>query len=185
MTVTPLFTANAPSTDDALFLGPTSVVGTHASGQVDVRLPSGRVVRATPALAFQYEAAVGDDVLVIQKRDEPAWILGVIRSTGRGVVSFPGDLEIRADGGTLTLSGEAGVAIAGPDVEVRAGKLRTFAGAVIEHAESFAQRVRELYSVHAGEAHTIVEGTSLAQAKRAKIITEETVSVNGREIHLG
>ncbi len=185
MTVTPLFKPTDAAAAESLFLGPVSVRAVDATGQVEVRLPSGRTTSARLALAFAYEPAEGDDVLLVQKGSEPAWIIGVVRSSGRAVVEFPGDLEIRAKGGKLTLTGDEGLAIESPDVEVRAGKLRTFAGAVIQHVESFTQRVRELHSVYAGESHAIVEGTSLSQAKRTKIVTEETVSVNGREIHLG
>ena len=186
MTVTPLFkTHESSSPGGEVFLGAVTVLAAAAPGEVEVRLPTGRTTLAQLALAFAYEPAEGDDVLLIQKGDEPAWVIGVVRSSGRAVVEFPGDLEIRAKGGKLTLTGDEGVAVESPDVEIRAGKLRTFAGAVLQHVESFTQRVRELHSVYAGESHTIVEGTSLSQAKRAKIVTEETVSVNGREIHLG
>ena len=36
-----------------------------------------------------------------------------------------------------------------------------------------------------GTAHTVVDDTSFMTAKNASIVTEETMSINGDEIHLG
>ncbi|MBK6513126.1 MAG: DUF3540 domain-containing protein [Polyangiaceae bacterium] len=165
-----------------LYLGPAQVLEVSAD-HVVVSTPGG-AARATLALGYSYEPQVGDDVLAIGRDASTYWVIGVVRSTGKAVMAFPGDLELRANG-RISINAEQGVAIASPDVEIRSGKLRIFAGAVLQHVESLAQRVRELYTLHAGQSQTVVEGTILSQSKRAKIVTEETVSVNGREIHLG
>ena len=47
------------------------------------------------------------------------------------------------------------------------------------------QRVTEMLSVHAGSSHTLVDGASHAQSTSATILTKETVTINGNEIHLG
>jgi hypothetical protein len=57
--------------------------------------------------------------------------------------------------------------------------------APIDHGSSLCQRVSDLLSVHAGEAHTVVSGTQLTQAHTAAILTEGTVTINGKEVHLG
>ncbi|MFO0617904.1 MAG: DUF3540 domain-containing protein [Polyangiaceae bacterium] len=188
MTVTALFTEAPTDLSErarrAVSVGP-AVITRATPGALAAQRAGAREVDAALAVAFTYEPAVGDEVLLIEDGEGKAWVIGVLRSTGRGVVSFPGDLSVRAENGKLTLSGDRGVAIESPDVEIRASKLRTFAGAVLQHVESLSQRVRELYTLHAGNAQTIVEETALTQARRAKIVTEENVSINGREIHLG
>jgi hypothetical protein len=88
-------------------------------------------------------------------------------------------------GGVLRLAGEKGVAIDAPEIAMTSSKLRVIAGAVVQSFQSLRQRVSELLSVQAGQSHTIVEGTSHAQSKSATIVTEENVSINGKEIHLG
>jgi hypothetical protein len=47
------------------------------------------------------------------------------------------------------------------------------------------QRVTTLLSVHAKESHTAVDESSITKAKNAAILTEEAMSINGKQIHLG
>ena len=72
-----------------------------------------------------------------------------------------------------------------PEVEVNAGRLRIIADTVAQRFTSFYQRVAELLSVHAGESHMLIDEGAFSQAKRAVLQTEETVTINGKEIHLG
>lgn len=164
-------------------LGPAEVVGVAPDG-VDVRLESGATARAVVALAVGYEAALGDVVLVIGDR-ERAWIIGVLSSRGRTSLSVTGDLDLRSLDGTVRVSGAKGVEIETPALAMRAAKLSLVAESVVEHVVSLRQRVRELFSVHAGEQHTVVDGTSATQAGRASITTEEKVTINGKAIYLG
>jgi len=136
------------------------------------------------ALAFPYAPAMGDVLLVIGKGEE-YYVIGVLHGTGRSALSFQGAVDLRAVGGPLTLSSDQGVAIRGPELEVEAGKLRMVAGSVVQKFTSLLQRVRGALNVHAGQAHTVVEERSFMTAKNASIITEETMSINGSEIHLG
>ena len=41
------------------------------------------------------------------------------------------------------------------------------------------------YSVHAKESHTSVDESTFIKARNAAILTEETMSINGKQIHLG
>lgn len=182
MSVSALFAEARPDSAEELSLGPGQVLEVAPTG-LTIALPGRGSVRAKLAVAFPYAPSVGDDVLVIGKAGA-YWVIGVERSTAPACLSVSGDLELRA-GGKLTLSAEDGVALATPDVEIRTKKLRVFAESVLEHAQSMALRVREVYTLFAGQSNTVVEGTHVTQAKRAKVVTEETVSINGREIHLG
>lgn len=163
-------------------LGPAEVVSI-ATGTLGVRLASGALVTARIALAQAYDASVGDEVLVIGERDDH-YVIGVLLAKAPAVLAVPGDLEIRA-GGALRLVANREVEIAGRDVSMRASKLSLLADAVTESFTTLRQRVRDVWSLHAGESHSVVDGTSFAQSKSATIQTEEKVSINGREIFLG
>ena len=165
------------------YLGPAEV--TAVSGPtVHVELPDGRVVLAALALALPYEPVPGDVLLVIG-RGEAHYVIGVLRGSGRTALAFHGDVELASLDGKVVVTGQRGVELRGPEVEVSAGKLRMVADAVVQRFASVCQRVTELLSVHAGQSHTLVDEGSFAQAKRAVIQTDETVTINGKEIHLG
>jgi hypothetical protein len=165
------------------YLGPAEVLETAADA-VRVRLRGGAVVGAQLALALAYEPVVGDLLLVIG-REEDHYVIGVLRGKGCTSLSVQGDLEVRAADGRLRLSGDNGIELLGPELEVRTGKLEVFAGAVLERFTSLCQRVTKLLSVHAGQAHTVVDETLVTEAREAAILTEGTMSINGKEIHLG
>jgi hypothetical protein len=169
-----------PREDD--YLGPASVVAVAGSA-VEVELPSGAVVEARLALAYPYQPAAGDTLLVIGRGDA-CYVIGVLSGAGTAVLSFPGPVELRARG-PLTLAGSEGVQIEGPEVSIDTGKLRVMAGAVVEKLGSLYQRVSAMWSVRAEEAEMVVDKGSLTRAKSATILTEETMTINGKQIHLG
>ncbi len=164
-------------------LGPAFVVSV-GPGFLMVRLDDDREVRARLALAQPYEAREGDEVLVIG-RGASHYVIGVLHGTGRSTLELPGDVHLRAVGGTLHLSGDEGVKLDAPKVSLRASQLELVAGAVVETFRSLRQRVSELVSVHAGEQHTVVDGAATTVARSASITTEKTVSINGKAVHLG
>lgn len=165
------------------YLGPAEVVSVEVPF-VEVEIP-GRPgpARAELALAFPYVPRRGDTLLVIGKADAH-YVIGVLRGTGQSQFSLPGDVGLHA-GGSLHLSADKEITVRSAEVEVQAGKLRMLAGAAMQTFNSVYQRVKELYSVHAGESHTLVEGAAYSQSKSAAIVTEGTVTINGDEIHLG
>ncbi|MFT3767998.1 MAG: DUF3540 domain-containing protein [Minicystis sp.] len=165
------------------YLGPAHVIAVRGAA-IEVEIRGGERAEATMALAFPYAPEVGDVLLVIGKDDEH-YVIGVIHGKGQTSLSFPGAVDLRAQGGPLTLSSDQGVSIQGPAVEVQAGKLEVYAGAVVQKFTSLYQRVREMLSVRAKQAHTIVDEQSLLTAKTAAIVTEEAMNINGSEIHLG
>lgn len=182
-TTAALKTERAPVARAEDYLGPAHVVS--ASGrELALELPSGEVVAATLAVAFPYEPATGDVLLVIA-RGASYYGIGVLHGTGSTRLAFPGDVELRSEGGTLRLSGEKGVAIAGPELDVRVGALRVLADAVTQRFSTVFQRVTTLLSVHAKESHTAVDESAFTKAKNAAILTEETMTINGKQIHLG
>jgi hypothetical protein len=175
---------NLPAVGAAdVFLGPADVHYVKAS-EVQVELPDGVIVPVQLAFAFPYEPSVGDTLLVIGK-DGQHYAIGVLRGSGKASLSFHGDVEVRATGGTLTLAADKGIEMNGPEVSVRASSLRLYAEKVVEKFTWLHQRVTALASLHAKEMHTVVEGSATTNAKSATITTEEMVTVNGKQIHLG
>jgi hypothetical protein len=172
----------SPSTGER-HLGPAEVVGVGACN-LEVRLESGRVVTADLALAMPYQPNVADRVLVIGEGDR-SWVIGVLSGSGRTVLAFDGDVELRSNDGVLRLGAGQRVEIEAPEVGYRVGTLRVIADSVVEHVASLTQRVRELVSVHAGQRREIIDGATSTQAKSATLVTEEAVKVNGKAIHLG
>ncbi|WP_437592151.1 DUF3540 domain-containing protein [Sorangium sp. So ce1000] len=165
------------------YLGPGQVTATEG-GAIAVELPGGQRVGVEMALALPYEPALGDTLLVIG-RAESYYAIGVLHGQGRTVLSLQGDVALHAREGALSLSGDRGVEIRGPELEVQAGKIRMVADAVVQRFTSMVQRVSALLSVQASESHTVVEKTAFTKAKNATILTEETVTVNGKQILLG
>ncbi len=170
-------------TDEARHLGPAEVVSVGA-GKVEARIEGGRIVTAELALAMPYEPAENDRVLVIGEGGR-AWVIGVLAGRGRTVLSFDGDVELRANDGVLRLASTKRVEVEAPDATFHVGVLRTVADSVAVHVASFTQRVRELMTVHAGQKREIVDGSATTQAKSATLVTEGDVKVNGKAIYLG
>ena len=172
-----------PVTEAGEYLGPAEVVEVRPH-EVVVSLPGGETAPAELAFAMPYTPAV-DDVLLVIGRAGRHYAIGVLHGKGRTAIAFQGDVELRSVNGRLSLAGDNGVELRGPEVDVYTTALRMVARDVTHRFESLCQRVGSLLRVHAGESQTIVDGSSVTQAKRAAILTEETVTINGREVHLG
>lgn len=166
------------------YLGPARVTAAEP-GNIAVELPGeDQAIPVEMALALPYAPALGDTLLVIG-RAQKYYAIGVLHGTGRTVLSLAGNVEVHARDGELSLSGDKGVSIRGPEVDVEAGKIRMVADSLVQKLNSVYQRVSALLSVRAGDSHTIVERTALTKAKNATILTEDTVTVNGKQILLG
>jgi hypothetical protein len=166
------------------FLGPAEVVEASTPAGVRVRLPDGAIATARLALAFTYEPRPADVLLVIGNPDGH-YVIGVLHGTGKTTMAVAGDVEVRAVGGELVLAGDKGVRVEGAEVSVRAGKLSMLADTLAQKLNTLRQHVTDLVSLRAGKTHTIVDEAVFQQSKRATILTEETVTVNGKAIHLG
>jgi len=178
-----LFSERVEAATAEEYLGPARVIGVEATA-LQVELPGGVIAPAELALAFPYEAALEDVVLVIA-RGRSRYVIGVLRGSGRTVLAIQGDVDLRAVGGSLSLSGEKGVSIEGAELQVSVGTMRLVAESVVEKFTTAYQHVRSLLSVRAGQTHTVVDGATFANSQSATILTEEKMAINGKEIHLG
>ncbi|NUO54440.1 MAG: DUF3540 domain-containing protein [Polyangiaceae bacterium] len=165
------------------YLGPAEVVET---GPAVVRVSvAGRVADAQLALAFTYEPAVGDTLLLVAKHGK-AYVIGVLHGRGQARLSIAGDVDVHAVGGTLRLRGDTGVEIEGRRLSLTAtDKLRVAAEDAVTTFASLTRRVRGLFSSQSADKLETVDNTRIDRAKQATILTEETMSINGRQIHLG
>lgn len=180
--VAKLFNEPTPMPSDE-YLGPARVLEVETSA-LRVELPGGVIARAELALAFPYEPAPEDVVLVIGK-GKSRYVIGVLRGSGRTVLSIEGDVALRAVGGALSLSGDKGVNVEGPEFAVSVGKIRMVADSIAQKFTTAYQHVRSLLGVRAGETHTVVDGAVFSRSKNSTILTEEKMAINGKEIHLG
>ena len=165
------------------YLGPVEVIATGRR-MLDVQLPTSERVEAELALAYPYKPAVGDTLLVI---GNPAglYVIGVIEGQGKLDMTFQGDVRLHALDGELTLSGDKGVKVQGPLLDVLVDNFNVMAESAVQKFKTLQQRVREVLTLRAGESHTIVDETSLQRAKKYAVVAEETASVNGKQILLG
>ena len=128
--------------------------------------------------------AVNDVVLALGK-DARCYVVGVLSSSGKTQLSFRGDVKLEAIGGSLSLGADENVLVRGKAVDLEAGSLTMRAVDVVQKFESVVQRVRGLLSVRAKRQDTMVDESATTRAKRATILTEETMAINGKQIHLG
>lgn len=176
------------------YLGAAEVVDA-GPGRVRVRLldaptagPTGAeappVVDATLALAAPFAPAPGDRLLVLARGAE-AWAIGVLGAPTRVGLAFPGDVEVRAVGGTLTLRGDRGVEVEGGEVALRARTLRAFAGTLTERVDSAFRWVKDTLRVQAGESRRVVTGEDLTLCATSVTLARETLKLDANQIQIG
>lgn len=170
------------------YLGPGRVLearpGEVPPGKIRVELEGGSQVEASLALAFAYQPSPGDSLL-IAGRDRGWYAIGVLGGSGRPGLSFQGDVDLHAVGGTLTLSGDEGVEVEGREVTIRAETLRTFAGALSEKADEAYRWVTGLVTLRAGQSRRVVEGEDYNQSQDSIHLAKGTVKIDGHQIHIG
>jgi len=171
------------SSPQLIHLGPATIVR-PAARDVTLRLEDGRRVEGQLALAIPYVPALNDVVLALGKEDR-FYVVGVLDASGQTSLSFRGDVKLQAIGGSLTLGADEGLKMRGRSVDIEASELTMRAVDVVQKFESVVQRVRGLFSMRVKRHDTIVDETSTTRAKRAAIVTEDTMCINGKQIHLG
>ena len=140
--------------------------------------------RAELAFAFPYEPSIGDELLVIGKANK-YYAIGVLSAHGEMALRFMGDVRLQAVGGKLELEGDRGVRVRGESVELVAKTLKSMADSIVERANDAYRRIRGTLDVHAGEKRELIEGTCATRAETVNTVTSGTVTINGKQIHLG
>mgnify|MGYP002638151740 CR=1 FL=1 len=168
---------------DRLHLGPATIVAAETR-VVEVRLEGGRTVSAELALAIPYVPAVDDVVLVLGK-DDRYFVVGVMHGSGQTTLSFQGDVKLHASGGSVDIAADRGVRIRGRELSLEAMNLQVIADEATQKFNMLYQRVRGLWRSRSKNSETLVDEAAMTRAKTATILTEETMSINGKQIHLG
>tara|TARA_R110002072_G_scaffold36834_1_gene108119 strand:+ start:1330 stop:1914 length:585 start_codon:yes stop_codon:yes gene_type:complete len=166
------------------YLGPGRVLETTPTGGVLVSLEEGSQVEVSLALAFAYQPSPGDSLLVAG-RDRGWYAIGVLAGSGSPNLSFEGDVDLHAVGGTLTLSGDEGVEVEGREVTLSADTLRTFAGSLSEKADEAYRWVTGLVTLRAGQSRRVIEGEDYNQSQDSIHLAKGTVKIDGHQIHMG
>ena len=172
----------APMLGGKTFLGGGRVLalaGDHAT----VSLGDGHEVSAKLALAFSYVPQLGDELLIIGKAGEH-FVIGVLQGSGDTRLEFPGDVALRA-GKNIQLEADEGISLSSDKLEIGAETMRIVADTVVESAREMVQRIRDLWSIRAGQKNEQIAGEWSHRSEKASITTADDVSVNGREIRLG
>ena len=165
------------------YMGPARVVAVDGP-RIVARRSDGHEVDVVMALALAYQPDEGDMVLLVGGRDGH-FVIGVLSGSGRTRLAIAGDVDLHAVGGTLNIKGDRGVHIGGPEVEVISDSFKVIAGTAISKVTSLYQHVRELWSMKAQKAHIAVSDDIYQRSKSATVLTEEVITMNGKQIHLG
>jgi hypothetical protein len=178
-------TLDAPATP-AMLLTPATVIGSASAGRVDVTPDLGGTgpVRAEAALPLPMELTPGDRVVIVAQADR-AYVIGVLQSTGKSVLTFPAGVDFRAPNGEISLHSTQAVRTRAPEVEVKAGRFRITASQLIRRVGSLITRVTEAITLRAKRRVERIEGQSVERAGERSIRTERDVRINGRRIHIG
>lgn len=176
--------------ESARFFGPGRVTAMFAD-RIELSLSSEDAgqhvmekVVARNALAWPYQPVVGDELLVAGG-GSAYFVIGVLRGSGTTQLAFDGNVELRARGGELRLAADRGVQIDAPEVAVRSHAFHVVAEAATQIVGTLRHTVRELFALRAKEQVTQVEGTVLSHAKSMRMVSEDKVTLNGKEIFLG
>jgi hypothetical protein len=170
----------APSASQT-YLGPGEV--THLE-PLQARPDGGEPVAVEAAFPFPYRPALGDRLL-LTGQGERYFAIGVLAGSGQASLELPGDVELRALGGTLTLEGDQGLELRSREITLNAGLLRTFADSLCERADSAYRWIKGTLTVRAGESRRVVEGVDSSRCGESKTLAEGTVKIDGHQVHLG
>jgi hypothetical protein len=168
--------------DQNTYLGPARVH--QASGQrVQLEFPD-ELPWALLALAYPYQPAVGDVVLAAGQ-GQNWYVIGVLQGTGKTTLTVPGDFEVAAPRGRISLIAGKGFHLKSPDVKITAGKLEIVARQLRERFTEARRWVKETFHLCARDIRTEVEGDYQLRAGRIHERAEEDVKIDGNKIHLG
>jgi hypothetical protein len=170
--------------ETGLYLGP-AIVSRAMGKRVQLRRPDHADEEwAELALAFPYQPAAGDTVLVAAQEDR-VYVIGVLQGRGPSVLTFPGDLTLSAPQGAIHLDAAKAVTMTSPSVEVRADSVEIEARTMVQRLESAFQWVKDLFEAKTGRTRIVTEGTHLQIAERTFIRSEKESKIDGEKIYIG
>jgi hypothetical protein len=136
------------------------------------------------ALAYPYQPVVGDSVLCIRQLGA-CYVIGVLRGTGKVSFTAPGDVDICAPRGAISLTAREGVRIKSGEISLTANQLSIVARSVMESFNDATRWIKESFQLRAGRMRTIVQEDYRIKADRIIERAEGDVKIDGKKIHLG
>jgi hypothetical protein len=168
--------------DRGAFLGPARVCEVSGN-QVQLEFPD-ELPWAILALAYPYQPAVGDNVLAAGQ-GQNWYVIGVLQGTGKTTFAVPGDFEVLAPRGRISLIAGKGFLVKSPEVKITAGKLEVVARRVLERFSDATRWVKGAWKIRAGQVRTRVGGDYQINADRIIERADRDVRIDGDKIHLG
>lgn len=167
------------------YLGPATVLAARGrTAMLRLADAARSEVEGTLALTFPYDAAPGDELLVLGQ-DGRHFVVGVLTASRPAALVFHGDVDVHAVGGRLTLHGDRAVELDAPRVTLRAQVLRTLANTVVEKADQVRRWVRGLLAIRAGSSRRTIDGHDSTRCQNSTTLAKETVTIDGDQLHLG
>ena len=175
------------------------------------------VLKASRAVSCIVAPEAGDVVLISLDDIGTCYILSILeraeRSQGKTDLAFDGNVNIKVNGGSLSLASDEGLSLASPNFDLNAQEATvridktSFFGGLVENnvaklkllAESMdsiikrtVERVRSSYryveeheEVQSASTRMIVDGTLTMHTKNTMHIAEGHVKIDAEQIHLG
>ncbi len=156
-------------------------IGEHV---VRLRLEEGGEVPARMALGYPYRPNAGDVVVAIGQ-GERHFVIGVLRGTGKTVLTAPGDLDLEAPNGRITLVSSEEIRATAPEVTLRANRMQFIAKTLLEKFGNAYRWVQELFETRSGRVRTVAESTIHVKGERIVQRAEKDVKIDGAHIRLG
>ena len=168
--------------EGSTYLGPAEVRQV-ADNRIQLEFPD-QLVWAFSALASSYQPVPGDTVLAVGQSG--AWyVIGVLQGSGKTVFTVPGNFEIMAPRGTISLTAAKAVHLKSADVKITAKKLELVAQSIFERFTDATRWVKQAFQIRAGRVNAVVRSDYRVKAERIIERAEGDVKIDGRKIHLG
>jgi len=173
---------NSPTSDRGTFLGPARVRGVSGN-RVQLEFPD-ELPWATLALAYPYQPVVGDTVLAAGQGYN-WYVIGVLQGNGKTTFAVPGDFEVLAPRGRISLIAGKAFQVKSPEAKITAGKLEVVARRAVETFTNATRWVKGAWQIQAGRVRTHVAGDYQVNADRIVERADHDVRIDGDKIHLG
>jgi len=164
------------------YLGPARVLELRES-HVQVELPDGPT-SATLATGA-YRPAPGDLVLAIGSDESGYYVIGVLQGTGAVTITSPGDLNLIAANGAISLVSTRAVALKSPAIRLHANRLDVAARAMFERCSTAYTWIKDHFQLRTGRMRTTVHDSYHVSAERIVEKAKKDVTIDGESINLG
>lgn len=172
------------ATDPGTYLGPATVVRlSPGDDAAELRRPDGTTLSARFAFAVPVRPAEGDELLILA-REDAAYAIGVLRSSGPVTLRCREGLTVDADG-PLALRSARSLEAEAPALSLRAGRLEIAAGRLVQRLKDAYFWLSGLFQVKSRRFRAVADEGCLIRAERAHLKSTADFSIDGRTIHLG